>query len=283
MTNGFARARGGMVVGALVSSVSLAGAASSAPQAVATPRVTVGISGAGVQAQVSGATATLAVASGPPNFGVPVEVRAITDDTRQPQAVIVNVGSRDIHVVELAVYRPGRDGLWELVGSSGQFGIEGWGPGVERRSSAAGWRPDDGSVLVPTMAFFDDGTAVGRPETIEGARSESRSSLAALDALHQAFDAFPDPVGGDQVQALIDHIALAFARVPYTPEGRANHEFLRTIAELKRLTSSARPTGLSIEDGVAQARQRVANALDMQRRLPVLRKDSSPKTGTGVP
>lgn len=96
------------------------------------------------------------------------------------------MASRDIHVFELAVYRPSRDGKWEFLGSSGQSGIAGWRPGEDRLTSASGWRPEDGSVLVPTLAFFDDGTAVGRAEAIEQARggaSPARAVEGPRDAL----------------------------------------------------------------------------------------------------
>ncbi len=257
----------------------------SAPAGAQGPRSDAGgtLAGAGVQRPRPASSHARDVADGPPAFGVPVEVREIKGDGRAPQAVVVNTGSRDIHVFELAVYRPGLDGTWEFLGSSGQSGITGWHPGEERRTSAAGWRPDDGSVLVPTLAFFDDGTAVGKREAIEHARSGARESRAALEALVEAFDAFPDPVGGDQLQLLIDQIALAFARAPFTPDGRGRHQFLNTMNELKLLMSPSRPRGTSIEDGVSAARNRLAIALDVQRRLPVLLKDAPVKTSAAVP
>ena len=222
-------------------------------------------------------------ADAPPTFGVPIEVREIKGDARMPTAMLVNVGERAIHVFDLAVYRPGRDGRWELVGSSGTGSIAGWPPGEERRISAAGWRPDDGSVLVPLFAFFDDGAAVGRPESIEAARAAARGNRAALEAMHQVFDSYPDEVEREQLQMLIDEMALAFARAPFTPDPRGSQQFLNTINELKRLLSPSRPAGTTVEAGVAQARRRVAQALQVERRLPVLLKDRPPAISAGRP
>jgi hypothetical protein len=182
-------------------------------------------------------------------------------------------GGRDIHVFEVAVYRPGANGTWQFQGSEGQSGIVGWHPGEERTTGVSQWRPDDGSVIVPRFAFFDDGTAVGRPESIEEARATARSGRAALEALQQAFDTFPDPVGGDQLQALIDHVALTFARAPFVAAGRVDHQFFSAIVDLKRVGSASRPEGVSVEQGVAMARQRLADALAVERRLPVLLRD----------
>jgi hypothetical protein len=209
----------------------------------------------------------------PPTFGVPIEIREIRNHAPAPTAVLVNAGTRDIHMFEVAVYRLGRDGAWQFEGSSGQGSIAPWRPGEERRTTASGWRPDDGSVLVPLYAFFDDGTAVGKSETIEATRESARGSRLALDALLEAFDASPDPVGADQLPLLIERVALAFARTPFTSEGQGPHHFFAAINELKRLASPSRPAGLSVEDGVAQARTRVEQALLIQRRLPVLLKD----------
>jgi hypothetical protein len=117
--------------------------------------------------------AGLQVAAGPPAFGVPIEIREVKAEGRASRAVLVNVGGRDIHVFEVAVYRPGANGTWQFQGSEGQSGIVGWHPGEERTTGVSQWRPDDGSVIVPRFACFDDGTAVGRPESIEEARATS--------------------------------------------------------------------------------------------------------------
>ena len=187
-------------------------------------------------------------------------------------AVLVNTGTRDIHMFGVAVYRPTRDGGWQMLGGSGQGSIAPWRPGEERRTTASGWRADDGSVLVPLYAFFDDGTAVGKPETIQEKRESARGHRLALEALQEAFDAFPDPVSADQLPLLIERVALAFARTPYTSEGQGPHAFVAAINELKRLASPARPAGVSVEDGVEQARTRVEQSLRVQRRLPMFPK-----------
>ena len=98
---------------------------------------------------------------------------------------------------------------------------------------------------------------MGQPETIDAKRESARGYRVELEALQEAFDAYPDPVGADQLPLLIERVALAFARTPHTSEGRGPHEFFSAIIELKRLTSPARPGGMSIEEGVAQARTRV--------------------------
>lgn len=209
----------------------------------------------------------------PPTFGVPIEIREVRNQGPAPTAILVNAGTRDIHMFQVAVYKPGRDGSWEFVGSSGAGGIEPWRPGEERRASVSGWRPDNGTVIMPLFAFFDDGTAVGKPEPIEETRAATRSSRLAFEALHDAFEAFPDPVSAEQLPLLIERVALAFARAPFTTDGKGSHQFFSAINELKRLASPARPAGPSIEDGVAQARTRIEQALDVERRLPVLLKD----------
>jgi hypothetical protein len=209
----------------------------------------------------------------PPNFGVPIEIREVRIQAPATTAVLVNTGTRDIHLFQVAVYRPARDGSWEFVGSSGADANPPWQPGEERRASASGWRPDNGTVIVPLFAFFDDGTAVGKPEPIEETRATARSSRVALEALHDAFEAFPDPVSADQLPLLIERVALAFARAPFTAEGKGPHHFFSAITELKRLASPLRPAGMTIEDGVSQVRARFEQALAVERRLPVLLKD----------
>ncbi|BCS32987.1 hypothetical protein TBR22_A22120 [Luteitalea sp. TBR-22] len=213
-------------------------------------------------------------AAAPPSFGVPIEIRAVTSQGPAPTAVLVNTATRDIHMFQIAVYRQGRDGSWEFAGSSGQGSVAPWRPGEERRTSVSGWRPDDGTVLVPLFAFFDDGTAVGKPETIEETRASARGFRVALDALKEAFDAFPDPVSADQLPLLIERVALAFARTPYSSQGQGPHHFFAAINELKRLGSPSRPAGLSIEDGVAQARTRLEQTRVVQYGLPLLPKDA---------
>ena len=197
--------------------------------------------------------------------GVPIEVRHVEASAGTVVARVVNVASQSIVAYEARLSTVCGD-----AGAPRHFL-------AMASASALDWRPGT-EVLVrlpsdvfPEHARVDimavvlaDGSGYGDPKVVNRFRRDARDHLDGRVGVLAILTDAPVPATDDDLQALIDRVALAMARVPVSgPSALVLSPYMETVAALTRLRGRGMAGTERLERELQAVRARWQRELEM--------------------
>lgn len=169
--------------------------------------------------------------------GLPVEVRHVERTLGGLVARIINVSTQPIVAYEARVSTVCGDagGPRHLLAMSRASGLD-WRPGTEALVRfSADVIPEDASVDMMGVVLAS-GVGYGDPKVVNRFLEDARDHLDGRVGVLAVLEGAPVPATEDELQALIDQVALAMARVPISgPSTSVLSPYVETVAALKRL------------------------------------------------
>lgn len=197
--------------------------------------------------------------------GVPVEVRHVSASAGTVVARIVNVAPQPIVAYEARLSNvcgdPGSPRHFLAMASASALD---WRPGSEvlvRLPSDV--FPEDARVDIVAVVLAD-GSGYGDPALVNRFRKDARDHLDGRVGVLAILADAPVPATDDDLQALIDRVALAMARVPVSgPSTLVLSPYMETVAALKRLQGRGMPGTERLERELQAIRARWQRELEI--------------------